>query len=534
MKERYPRFVDAISDVDDALTLSYLFAALPGDGDIKPSVVTSAKSLVAAWGAYCATTASITKAFISVKGVYLEADIEGTPVRWIVPHTFTQYLPEEVDYKVMGTFMEFYTVLLKFVLYKLYNSLGVRYPLPTSSEKVGSIGSTSSILSANLRQLKNALNASDGAVSSAVSAAVEERVERDDVVKKKDKPKKPDRTANSVAAALKSLNDHDESSDEDLVDVVSPLEKALDLLSDELDVVPGGVNMLNDDSMKRRRLFAGLTFFLSREIPRGYLELICLSFGAKIGWEGDDSPISMKDPSITHHVVDRPKLPANYETLPKSREFVQPQFIVDCANFLMLLPVSKYAFGVTLPPHLSPWVDDEEEGYKPAYAEEIERLKNGDVAEAADVNEKNEKPALSAPPRKEKTPDVALSDGDDNNSESSESDDEENVDSDKARERKEKLRVKEEQEAHVLAKSMMARKAAHLYGRMMHGIARKQAKVDELHRKRQEIDSGKEKNDSGKSAQKQKVERLKKERRSIEVAYDNVDGSMKRKKSKKS
>ena len=119
MKERYPRFVDAISDLDDALTLTYLFAALPSDRDIKPKYITKAKALAAAWGAYCATTSAITKSFISVKGVYLEAEIQGTAIRWIVPHAFTQHLPEDVDFRVMNTFFEFYETMLNFILFKL-------------------------------------------------------------------------------------------------------------------------------------------------------------------------------------------------------------------------------------------------------------------------------------------------------------------------------------------------------------------------------------------------------------------------------
>jgi pescadillo protein len=66
---------------------------------------------------------------------------------------------------------------------------------------------------------------------------------------------------------------------------------------------------------------------------------------------------------------------------------VQPQWILDCANFLFLLPVAKYGVGATLPPHLSPWVDDDEEGYKPAYAQEVERLMNGEVVEEGGVQE---------------------------------------------------------------------------------------------------------------------------------------------------
>ena len=104
VRERYPRFVDAISDVDDALTLVYLFAALPSERRIKSRITNKAKSLAAAWGAYCTTTSSVTKSFVSVKGVYFEANIQGSTVRWVVPHAFTQNMPDDVDYRVMLTF----------------------------------------------------------------------------------------------------------------------------------------------------------------------------------------------------------------------------------------------------------------------------------------------------------------------------------------------------------------------------------------------------------------------------------------------
>ena len=37
-------------------------------------------------------------------------------------------LPADVDYRVMLTFLEFYSTLLQFVNFKLYHTLGVRYP----------------------------------------------------------------------------------------------------------------------------------------------------------------------------------------------------------------------------------------------------------------------------------------------------------------------------------------------------------------------------------------------------------------------
>ena len=372
--------------MDDALTLVYLFAALPSEAHIKTKVTNKAKALAAAWGSYCATTSSITKSFISVKGIYMEANIRGSTVRWVVPHAFTQNMPADVDYRVMLTFFEFYETLLSFILFKLYSDLGVRYPMPLSVTGGEVNGSASAILASNLRALTNALDSSSGAVSNVVTETIEKSNDETEIEVKKvstGSKKKSRELIKSVGAALNTLNedsDDDEEEEDDDVDIAGPLKAALESMaeSEERMMLPE----LDDDATKRRRLFAGLTLFLSREVPRGYIELVCLAYGGKVGWEGPNSPISATDPSITHHIVDRPKLPSSYNSLPKSREFVQPQWILDCANFQFLLPIAKYGVGATLPPHLSPWVDDEEEGYKPAYAEEVERLKNGEIVEA--------------------------------------------------------------------------------------------------------------------------------------------------------
>jgi pescadillo protein len=524
VKERYPRFQDALGDIDDALTLSHLFAALPSTGSIKASIIGKAKHVVAAWGAYCATTCSITKSFISVKGIYLEATVQGQPIRWIVPHSFTQYLPSDVDYRVMQTFFEFYETLLKFVLFKLYNDIGVRYPLSLKEEHA--VGSTSSILSSNLRALTDVLSSSEGNISNVVAASLVQN-EKPQEPKTKDS-KKSKELQKSVATALQTVSDASEDEDEEGedIDVSGPLAAALESMTENEGRRGLAVDALDDEGLKRKRVFAGLTFFMSREVPRGYLELVVLSFGGSVGWEGDDSPVLIDDAAITHHIVDRPTLPSSYADLPKSREYIQPQWILDCTNNMFILPVAQYAVGVELPPHLSPWVDNEEEGYKPAYAEEIEKMKNGETVIDADNNES------ASDDRQE--PD---SSGTDDES----SDDEKVVDEDKdkeeAQDNEERLKRKkhrnaealkrQEEEASALAKSMMNRKAAHLYGRMQHGIKQKEQKIEALQRRREEIDA----KQLGKTTMsKAKVERLKKERSKVEEAYSQTGGSMKKRK----
>lgn len=569
VKERYPRFVDALSDLDDALTLSYLFAALPSDREIKPKYIAKAKSLAAAWGAYCATTSAITKSFISVKGVYLEAEIQGTAIRWIVPHAFTQHLPEDVDFRIMNTFFEFYETMLNFILFKLYNDIGIRFPFTVKDLGGEVVGSTSAMLGSNLRALTNAVNSSSGAVSNIVSESVKQLDHAEVTATQENKisKKKSKELVKTVGVALSRLknedSDEDMDDDDESVDVAGPLQAALENVANEEArlSLSGGNENLDDDALKRKRLFEGMTFFLSREVPRGYLELVCLAYGARVGWEADDSPISMNDTTITHHVVDRNKLPASCDSLPKSREYIQPQWILDCSNNLFLLPMTKYSLGATLPPHLSPWVDDKEEGYRPKYAEEIERMKNGEAVddEASVENEEGLEPDIVEE-------DVSVNEnleeneaeenevdetGEAEENEVDEMEEEEDDESQIAQEKREKKRKADEEEAHRLAKTMMNRKASHLYGRMQHGIAKKQAHVESLKQRRKElivdpndagrkrdaigrlVITGKEKDTSGKTANKLKVERLKSERKSVEDTYSNTSGSMKKAKKRR-
>lgn len=532
VRERYPRFRDALADLDDALTLTYLFAALPSDGKIKTKVTNKAKQLASSWGAYCAITSSISKSFISVKGVYMEAILPGgssdiPPVRWVIPHSFTQNCPKDVDYRVMVTFFEFYETLLDFVLFKLYSDIGIRYPLLGTEMASGTAQLVAMNKEDRVKSISLTVTAAVDAVANANREAYDKKNKNEGNVKTLSK---------SVLNQLPTEEDNEDDIEEEGSDEENAIseEEMKDAFQTNTAFEKESERLVDSETSIRQNLFSGLTIFLSREIPRGYLEILCLSYGAKVGWDGPDSPIAVHDSSITHHIIDRPKLPASFNAYPKSREYVQPQWIFDSSNFRFMLPVKKYSVGAALPPHLSPWVNDDEEGYKPAYKEQIEKMKNGELLsedEDADIAVHNiEKSSKGID---QNSVEEEESDKSEDQSSSEEENDPSDEEVEESKEIIEKRRKREDDEAKELAKLMMSKKAKRLYGRMQHGIAEKKAKVDILKRKREEIEQTREKNKTGKTVNKQKVERLKKERRDLEKEYDNgATMKSKRRKSK--
>lgn len=130
VRERYPSFVDALRDLDDPLSMLALFATLPRTMEKTHQADTASKCarLLREFEAYVVATGSLRKSFISVKGIYYQAQIMGQPVTWIVPHEFTTPVPTDVDFSVMMTFLEFYMTLMRFVNFRLFTRLGWEYP----------------------------------------------------------------------------------------------------------------------------------------------------------------------------------------------------------------------------------------------------------------------------------------------------------------------------------------------------------------------------------------------------------------------
>lgn len=127
IKERYPRFIDALRDLDDALTLVSMFSLLPltKENSHQEQMVSRCTHLLTEFKGYLELTGSLTKSFISVKGIYYQAEIMGQPIVWIESHQFTSVIPSDVDIKIMLIFLEFYLTMLGFVNFKLYQKIGI-------------------------------------------------------------------------------------------------------------------------------------------------------------------------------------------------------------------------------------------------------------------------------------------------------------------------------------------------------------------------------------------------------------------------
>lgn len=86
---RYPTFIDALRDIDDALCLVSLFASLPSNDRVPSLLIQNCAKLANEWQLYVMNTHSLRKVFLSIKGVYYQAEVQGEKITWLVPYQFT-------------------------------------------------------------------------------------------------------------------------------------------------------------------------------------------------------------------------------------------------------------------------------------------------------------------------------------------------------------------------------------------------------------------------------------------------------------
>ncbi|XP_058188182.1 pescadillo homolog [Rhododendron vialii] len=343
IRERYPSFIDALRDLDDCLTMIHLFAALPAVEREKIQVkrIHNCRRLSHEWQAYISRTHKLRKTFISVKGIYYQVEVEGQKVTWLTPHALQQVVPEGVDYNIMLTFLEFYETLLAFVNFKLYHSINVKYP-PILDPRLEA-------LAADLYALARFIDANSkvpALESQSVSSSGSEQAEA------QQKGSELDESELRLAQLQHQLPSNEPGVLMHLMENASGEEED------------------DEETRECKALFKNTKFFLSREVPRESMLFVIPAFGGVVSWEGEGAPFDESDQSITHQIVDRPTQGRRF----LSREYVQPQWVYDSVNARIILPVEEYLVGRVPPPHLSPFVDNEAEGYVPEYAETIRRL----------------------------------------------------------------------------------------------------------------------------------------------------------------
>lgn len=381
VRERYPTFVDALRDLDDALSLLFLFANLPSTSAVPAKVISRCQRLCHEFEHYLITTHSLRKSFLSIKGIYYQATIQGQDIMWLVPYKFVQRVTQDVDYRIMGTFVEFYCALLGFVNYRLYTSVGLVYPPKfdvARDERGAELG---------------AFTLEGRAVTSAIDQEPEQKALTNGHADAQN-PEEVQAQINKIAQDAGADEDvkQDEQTEDQVdgatIDTFTPAAPQGDTLP-QPDLTGDGASSL----------FSNCVFFISREAPRHPIEFLLRAFGCKrVGWDtvlGEGAfTHDETDPRITHQIVDRP---APAQPLPSlqgqessktdqtlqvvkpgfimpGRIYVQPQWVWDCVNEGKLLPTDIYAPGETLPPHLSPWVRPTSGQYDPRATLEEQEL----------------------------------------------------------------------------------------------------------------------------------------------------------------
>ena len=400
IRERYPTFIDALRDLDDCLSMLFLFANLPSTPTVPAKMIARCEKLCLEFQHYLIVSNSLRKSFLSIKGIYYQATIQGQDILWLVPYKFNQRVTADVDFRIMGTFVEFYQTLLGFVNFRLYTSVGLVYPpkFDKSRDDQGAeLGAFS--LEGNgvgaIEQPKQITNGDSAKPDPKLQAEI------DKLMSQLNEPEKEPPTSQTLA--------EDEGDEEEQpTDTIDKFEPA----------APGGDILLQPSysATDPSTLFSNFTFFLSRETPRQPLEFILRAFGCKrIGWDavlGEGAYTHNElDPAITHQVVDRPPIQVLEDedmdeaednqtaqrlkaaTRVPGRIYIQPQWVWDSVNDEELKRPDLYAPGAQLPPHLSPFVKKVRGQYDPSAPlneqerEDEELEADSDIDEEEDVSE---------------------------------------------------------------------------------------------------------------------------------------------------
>jgi len=355
VRERYPTFLDALRDYDDALNQLFLFRSLPVKitKSYTGPVANRVERVCNEWHKYVAEFQLLRKAFISIKGYYLQAEVRGVPVTWLVPHRVVQVTKfEGVDLGIMTTFLHFYQTMARFLNFKLFKDEGVSYPppLPTDSEQVEEIFGKGARAITDERTAAAAASRNKTPQTSAETKKMQDMVSR-------------------VAARLTQESKYAEDGNDD----EDQKEDEVDDTDEFNRLDPSHAPEGEDRASKLRSLFKGKVFLIGREVNPEIISMLIRAGGGKCIHELLLTEQQIASSVFTHQICDR-KRPS---VIIASRVYVQPQWVFDSFNEAFLLPTAPYAPGEKLPPHLSPFVDDRRAGYIPEQRKKLREWTKG-------------------------------------------------------------------------------------------------------------------------------------------------------------
>ncbi|KNC86728.1 hypothetical protein SARC_01148 [Sphaeroforma arctica JP610] len=480
VKERYPAFVDSLRDLDDALCMLFLFRVMPRSGRVKASIVNDCERVSREFLNYVIESGSLRKCFLSIKGIYYQAEIMGQTITWIAPYNFNQKVPDDVDFRVMLTFLEFYVTMMGFVNYKLYQHINIRYPPALDVSKESADAGLGSLL---LEQAEGKPEKEGENDVVSVSVSVKESGDAsadqngDTEAMKQDSKRRIASIGKALNRIVKEQAAEDKkttntaSTDAEVQDDSTQLDNFVAVAdgSDEIDGLEEA-RAQEKQTQLMRSLFSKYKFFLNREVPTESLEFAIRSMGGRVSWgrlyESVSNAYAEDDDTITHQIVDRPGV----DTTKYNREYVQPQWVYDCINAKALLNTEKYGPGCVLPPHLSPFVEYDEGDYVPGSdvvsgsTAEVQGEVAGDEDEDVDSEEKY------AQELKAEGEGVAFSNT--------------NKETGTSQKRKRDVAADTAAEEKELAIMMMSKKHKNLYNKIMYSKEQKKQKVAKLQEKK--------------------------------------------------
>ncbi|KAL4843560.1 hypothetical protein H8958_016211 [Nasalis larvatus] len=105
IKEWYPIFIDTWGDLGGAaFSMCFLFSTFPWTDKSHVETIQLCCRLAVKFMHYIITPCALSKVFVSIKGIYYQAEVLVQPIVWINPYAFSHDHPTDMDFRVMATF----------------------------------------------------------------------------------------------------------------------------------------------------------------------------------------------------------------------------------------------------------------------------------------------------------------------------------------------------------------------------------------------------------------------------------------------